>query len=161
MKNKTISLVDLFESMLGALEEKIENFSRDRAGVIIGCSLTAGLSIPVAWYGLLRISVLWRINTPSWKGMLSDALVSVSCYMAAGVLLILARVHKKLTFDWFLVVVLGSLIFSIFEVGRHLDVWGLSAYVLIFVYLREALEMTVWLSLFTLPIAAAVKYSGS
>jgi hypothetical protein len=156
-----VSLVDRIESMLGALGEKIESFSSDRIRVTIGCSLAAGLSIPVAWFGLLRISVMWEINTPSWTVMLRGGLECVSCFMAAGLLLILAKAHRKIVFDWVLVVVSGSLILAIFDVGRHLDVWRLPAYDLIFVYLRDALEDTVWLSLFTLPFAAAVKYSGS
>ena len=153
-----MSVIDRVESLIDAVGTTIENFSDDRLRVIVGCSLAAGLSIPIAWFGFLRISVLWRINTPSWTFMLTIALVCISCYMAAGLLSILAKAHRTIASDWILVVVLGSLILAIF------DVWSLRryfAYDLIFVYLRDTLERTVWLSLFTTPFAAAVKYSGS
>ena len=157
-----MSVIDRIESMLGALGEKIEKFTDDRLSVIIGCSLAAGLSIPIAWFGFLRISVMWRINTPSWAFMITFALACVSCYMAAALLLILAKAHRKVALSWVLVVVLGSFILAIFaDVWRNPELWRLSAYDLISVHLRDALERTVWLGLFTLPFAAVVKYSGS
>jgi hypothetical protein len=156
-----MSAICRIESMLSALAEKIESFSSDRMRVIVGCSLAAGLSIPVAWFGFLRISVLWRINTASWAFMLTFALACVSCYMAAGLLVILVKAHRKIALSWFLVVVLGSFILAIFAgAWRNPEIWQLSAYDLISVHLRDALERTVWLSLFTLPFAAVVKYSG-
>ena len=156
-----MSFIDRIESMLGALGKKIENFSNDRTRVTIGCSLAAGLSIPVAWFGFLRISVMWRINTPSWTFMLTFALVCISCYMAVGLLSLLAKAHRTIASDWILVVVLGSLILAIFDVWSSPELRRYFAYDLIFVYLRDTLERTVWLSLFTTPFAAAVKYSGS
>ena len=155
-------IVDRIESMLGALGGKIENFSSDRLSVIVGCALAAGLSIPITWFGFLRISVLWRINTPSWVLMLTFALACVSCYMAAALLLILAKAHRKFALSWLLVVAVGSFILTVFaDVWRNPEIWRLSAYELMSVHLRDALERTVWLSLFTLPFAAIVKYSGS
>lgn len=157
-----MSVIDRVETMLGALGEKIEDFSNERVRVIVGCSLAAGLSIPIAWFGFLRISVMWRINTPSRAYMLTFALACVSCYMAAALLLILVKAHRKFALSWLLVVVSGSFILAVFaDVWRNPELWQLSAYELISVHLRDALERTVWLSLFTLPFAAIVKYSGS
>jgi glucan phosphoethanolaminetransferase (alkaline phosphatase superfamily) len=156
-----MSVTDRIESMLGALGDTIEKFSDDRMRVIVGCSLAAGLSIPVAWFGFLRISVMWRINTPSWAFILTFALVCVSCYMAAALLLILAKAHRKFALSWLFVVALGSFILAVFaDVWGNPEIWRLSTYDLISVPLRDALERTVWLSLFTLPFAALVKYSG-
>jgi hypothetical protein len=93
--------------------------------------------------------------------MLIFALACVSCYMAAVLLLALVKSHGKIALDWFFVVVSGSFILAIFaDAWRDPEIWRLSAYDLIFVHLRDALERTVWLSLFTLPFAAIVKYSG-
>ena len=156
-----MSIIDRIESMLGAAGEKIERFSNDRVKVVVGGALAAGLSIPIVWFGFLRISVLWRINTPSWAYMITFALACVSCYMAAALLLILVKAYR-MALSWLFVVVLGSFILSIFaDVWRNPEIWRLSAYDLIFVHLRDALERTVWLSLFTLPFAAIVKCSGS
>ena len=157
-----MSVIDRIESMLGTLAEKVENFSNDQMRVVVGCSLAAGLSIPMAWFGFLRISVLWRINTPSWAFMLTFALACVSCYMAAALLLILVKAHRKFALSWLLVVISGSFILAAFaDVWRNPELWRLSAYELTSVHLRDALERTVWLSLFTVPFAAIVKYSGS
>ena len=159
---RMVSAVDHIESLFSILAQKIENFSNDRIRVVVGCALAAGLSIPVTWFGLLRISMLWRLNTPSWAYMLTAALVCVSCYMAVALLLILAKAHRKLAYDWLVVVILGSFILVIIAgVWRKPEIWRLPAYDLISVHLRDALEKTQWLSLFTLPFAALVKYSGS
>ena len=155
-------IVDRIESMLGALGEKVENFSSSRMSVIVGCALAAGLSIPVAWFGILRISVMWRINTPSWAYILEFALICVTCYLAAALLLIGAKFHTKAVLGWILVAVLGSFILASFsDVWRNSEIWHRSVYDLIFVHLRDALERTIWLSIFTLPFAAVVNYSGS
>lgn len=94
--------------------------------------------------------------------MLTVALICVSCYMAVALLIILAKAHRKLAHDWLVVVVVGSFILVIFAgVWRKPEIWRLPAYDLISVHLIDALEKTHWLSLFTLPFAALVKYSGS
>ncbi len=94
--------------------------------------------------------------------MLTFAFACVSCYLAAALLLILVRAHRTSALSWFFVVVVGSFILAIFaDVWRNPEIWQLSAYDHIFIHLRDALERAVWLSLFTLPFAALVKYSGS
>lgn len=157
-----VSLIDRVEPMLGTLGEKVESFSGDRTRVIVGCALATGLSIPIAWFGFLRISVMWRINTPSWAFILTFALVCVASYMVAALLLILTKVHRKVDLSWILVAVLGSLVLAIFsDVRRNPEIWHRSVYDLVFIHLRDALERTIWLSMFTLPFAAFIEYSGS
>ena len=157
-----VSVVDQIESRCGTLAKKIENFSNDRMRVVVGCALVAGLSIPVAWFGFGRLTDFWWINTPSWAYMLKSALVCVSCYMAPAFLLILTKAHRKLAHSWLVVVVMGSFILVILEYVRpNQEMLQLSAYDLISVHLIDTLEKTHWVSLFTLPFAALVKYSGS
>lgn len=93
--------------------------------------------------------------------MLTFALLCVSCYLAAALLFVLTKAHTRITAAWIPVVVLGSLVLAIFDVWSSPELWRFFAYDLVFVYLRDTLERTVWLSLFTMPFAAAVKYSGS
>jgi hypothetical protein len=155
-----MSLINHIEMLLGVLGEKVEAFSCDRLRVILGCALAAGLSIPVAWFGFLRISILWRINTPSWAFMLTVAVVCLSCYMAAALALIWAKVHKYAG-GWVLTIILGSFILAVFsDVWRNPEIWQLSLRDLILIHLRDALERTLWLSLFTLPFATLVRCSG-
>ena len=147
--------------MFGALANKIEKFSADRLSVIVGCALAAGLSIPIAWFSLLRISVLWRINTPSWTFIIKSALVCISCYMAAALLLILAKAHRKTTFSWIFVAVLGSFILAISDVWQSPASMPLTASDFISGPVKDLLEKTLWLSLFTMLFTALVRYSGS
>ena len=151
--------MNLIESLFSFLAEKIEKFANDRLRVVIGCAIVVGLSIPVAWFGLLRISVLWEINTPSWAYMLKTALICVSCYMAVALLLILTKAYRKLAHAWLVVVFMGSFFLILF--WSRPEIWRLPAYDLVTVHLIDVLEKTHWLTLFTLPFAALVKYSGS
>ena len=147
--------------MLSTLTKKIENFSNDRLRVVIGCALAAGLSIPVAWFSVLEI-LRFSWDAPSWAYILKSTLICISCYLAVALLLILAKAHRKLAHDWFVVVVMGSFILVIIEdVWPNPEIWRLPVYDLISVHLLDALEKTHWVSLFTLPFAALVKHSGS
>lgn len=156
-----MSLIDRIEPLLGDLAEQVEKFSGDRLRIIIACALAAGLSIPVALFGLLRISVLWRINTPSWAFILTFTLACVTCYMTSALLLIWAKQHRKNAFGWVWMIILGSFILAVFNNVWATDISRHSVYDLVFAYLHGALERTAGLSLFTLPFAALVNYSGS
>ena len=155
-----VSVVGQIEALFSTLARKIENFSNDRWKVVVGCALAAGLSIPVALFGLLRMSVFWEFKPPRWAHMLEVALACVSCYMAVALLLILVKAHRKLPHDWLVVVIVGSFILAILDVFRHINIWPPPFYELISVHMNDVLERTHWLSLFTLPFAALVKYSG-
>ncbi|HEY9404084.1 MAG TPA: hypothetical protein VIQ24_15605 [Pyrinomonadaceae bacterium] len=155
-----MSLIKPVEMLLAALGEKVEAFSCDGMRVTLGCALAAGLSIPIAWFGFLRISILWRINTPSWAFMLTVAIACVSCYMAAALLLVWAKVHEKAV-GWVMAIILGSFVLAVFsDVWRNPEIWQFPVRDPFSVHLRDALERTIWLSIFTLPFAALVRYAG-
>jgi hypothetical protein len=128
---------------------------------ILVCAFVTGLSIPPAWFGILRLSVMWPINTPSWRFITTWTLISLGSYLSAGLLFIAIRVMRTHAFNWLLLSVCGALVLAIVYTFHVLPISQLSFTELLLVHFRDALGTTLWLSLFTLPISALVYYSTS
>ena len=132
-----------------------------RCRQILACAFVTGLSIPAAWFGFLRLSVMWPINTPSWRFIASWTLISLVSYLAVGLLLIAIPKARTLPLNWLLLSVCGAFVLAIVYTFRRLPISQLSFSELLLIHFRDALGTTFWLCLFTLPISALVYYSTS
>jgi len=128
---------------------------------ILACAFFLGLSIPAAHFGFLRISVMWRINTPTWNYIANYTLVCLSCFLGAGLLLCATKVITKSERVWVLLSVLGSFVVALVYTFRRLPLSQLTLSELLLVHFRDALGTMFWLTLFTLPVAAFIYYSLS
>lgn len=128
---------------------------------ILACAFVTGLSIPAAWFGFLRLSVMWPINTPSWRIITTRTLICLVSYLAAALLLIAIPKARTFPFNWLLLSVCGAFAVAIVYTFRPLPISQLSFSELLLIHFRDALGTTFWLSLFTLPISALVYYSTS
>jgi hypothetical protein len=128
---------------------------------ILACAFVTGLSIPAAWFGFLRLSVMWPINTPDWQFIATATLICLVSYLAVGFLVIAIPKARTLPFNWFLLSVCGAFTVAIAYTLRRLPISQLTFSELLLVHFREVLGTTFWLSLFTLPISALVYYSTS
>jgi hypothetical protein len=135
--------------------------TRPRNLQILACALVAGLSIPTAWFGFLRLSVMWPINTPSWRFVVTWTLICLGSYLSGGLFLIGIRAVRTHAVNWLLVSVCGAFVLAIIYTFHRLTISQLSFNELLLVHFRDALGTTFWLSLFTLPISALVYYSTS
>lgn len=126
---------------------------------ILACAIVAGLSIPVAWFGLLRLSVMWPINTPNWRFIMAWTLICLGSYLIAGLLIIAIRKLRTFACNWLLLAICGAFFLAIVYTFKRLPISQLSFNDLVLIHFRDALGTTFWLSLFTLPISALVYYS--
>jgi len=126
---------------------------------ILACAFVTGLSIPAAWFGILRLSVMWPINTPSWRFIATWTLICLVSYLAVG--LILIAIPKARTLPWLLLSVCGAFVLGTVYTFHRLPISQLSFSELLLIHFRDALGTAFWLSLFTLPISASVYYSAS
>jgi hypothetical protein len=128
---------------------------------ILACAFVAGLSIPTAWFGFLRLSVMWPINTPSWRFIMTRTLACLGGYLSVGLLFIAIRAVRTHALSWVLLSVCGAFVLAIVDTFLGLTIAQLSFSELLLIHFRDALGTTFWLSLFTLPISALVYYSTS
>lgn len=138
-----------------------KELSPGKFSTLCACAIVAGLSIPTAWFGLLRLSILWPINTPSWRFILTWTLICLGSYMGAGLLVIAIPPVRTRAFSWVLLTVCGAFVLAIVYTFQRLPISQLSFNELVLIHFRDALGTTLWLSLFTLPISALVYYSAS
>ena len=132
-----------------------------RSARILACAFVAGLSVPTAWFGILRLSVLWPINTPSWRFITTWTLIALVSYLTAGLLFIAIPTLKSFSLTWLLLSIGGAFLLAMVYTFRPLSVSQLGVSDLLFVHFRDALGTTLWLTLFTAPISALVYYSMS
>jgi len=128
---------------------------------LCACAIVAGLSIPTAWFGLLRLSVMWQINTPSWRFILTWTLICLGSYVSAGLIVLAIPDVRTRSFSWVLLTVCGAFVLAIVYTFQRLPISQLAFNELVVIHFRDALGTTLWLSLFTLPISALVYYSAS
>jgi hypothetical protein len=128
---------------------------------ILACAVVLGLSIPTAYFGLLRISVLWPINTPSWNHILTYTVVSLLSYLSVGLLLSANKVTRNSRYCWVFLSAAGSCVLAIIYTFYRLPPSELTLSEWLLIHLREALGTTFWLTLFTLPISALFYHAAS
>ena len=132
-----------------------------RSARILSCAFVAGLSIPIARFGILKLSVLWPINTPSWRFITIWTLISLGSYLVAGLLFMATPALKSFSFNWLLLSIGGAFLFAMVYTFRPLSFSQLGLSDPLPVHLWDALGTTLWLTLFTAPISALVYYSMS
>jgi|GEM_PF-7092496 len=128
---------------------------------ILACAIVTGIAIPTAWFGFLRLSVMWPINTPSWRFITSWTLICVGSYLSVGLIFIAIRAVRTFGFNWALLSVCGGLVLAIIYTFKRLPISQLNFNDLLLIHFRDALGTAFWLSLITLPISALVYYSTS
>ena len=138
-----------------------KSISVDALLQILACAFVTGLSIPAAWFGFLRLSVMWPISTPSWRFITTWTLICLVSYLAVGILLSAIPKTRTPPFNWLLLSVCGALVLAIVYMFHRLPISQLRFSELLLIHFRDALGTTFWLSLFTLPISALVYYSIS
>jgi hypothetical protein len=120
------------------------------------CALVVGLSLPTAHFGVLRISVFWPLNTPSWSFIANYALVCLGSYVVTAILLCLFQYVRDSGFSWLWLSIGGSFVLAMVYTFHRLPIFEVGIYELVFVHFRDALGTTFWLSVFTSPISAVI-----
>lgn len=128
---------------------------------ILASAFVVGLSIPIGWFGILRLSALWPINTPSWRFIANWTLICLVSYLVAGLLVIAIRTARTFSLNWLVLSISGSFLLAIIYTFRPLSLSQLGVTDLLLVHFRDALGTTLWLSVFTTPISALAYYSIS
>ena len=130
--------------------------------IIGGCAIATGLSIPCAWFGMRRVSVMRWINPPSWWYIVTFTRVCLLSYLAAGLIVVGVNRLRRARFSWLLVATLGSMILAVVYKFQlyHGGVSTISSH-LFLARVTDALESTLWLSMFTLPFSAAIYYTAT
>jgi hypothetical protein len=156
-----MSVISGFEKLLAQICESIQSFSSDRTRVDLACAVVAGVSLPAAFFGFLRISVLARINPPSLTRIATTILFCVACYLTAALLVIWVKSLRRIVPSWMLIAILGSTVLVISG-----GIWSRPE-ILQFPLselsekLRDAVGVIIGVSIFTLPFTAAVHYSDA
>lgn len=112
-----------------------------------------------AHFGILRISVMWPINTPSWAFIITWTLICFASYLSAAMLLSAIQAARQSRYSWVLVSVVGSFVLALVYTFYPPPLSHLSFSEVLLVHFRDALGTTFWLSIFTLPVSALVYYS--
>lgn len=129
---------------------------------ILASAFVVGLSIPIGWFGILRLSVLWPINTPSWRFIANWTLICLVSYLVAGLLVIAIRTTRTFFLSWLVLSISGSFLLAIIYTFRPLLISQLGVTdLLLLVHFRDALGTTLGLSVFTTPVSALAYYSIS
>jgi hypothetical protein len=128
---------------------------------LLACSVVIGLSIPAAWFGFRRLSVMWPINTPSWLFITSRTLICLGTYLSVGLLFSAIRRVRTFAFNWALLSICGSFVLAVIYTFKRLLILQLSSSNLPLDHFQDPLGTAFWLSIFTLPISAFVYYSTS
>ena len=157
-----MALAQAFEKLLAYVGARIQSFSSDPKRVDLAGAVVAGIALPTAVFGLLRISVLGRINPPSFSKITTATLLSLSCYLLASLLIIWLKNLRRVLPSWVFVAVVGSAILVVAGgVWMRPAVLRLSLAEIVSDKLPDALGTIIGLSIFTLPFTAVVYYIGS
>lgn len=131
---------------------------RNNVGLIFSCAIVVGLSIPVAWISMRRVSVMRWINPPSWRYIWTFTLVCLVSYLIAGLIVVGIRFLRRASYCWLFVAIVGSLVLAVvYKFKLYSGADSISAEMFI-ARGSDALESALWLSIFTLPISAAAYY---
>jgi len=137
---------------------KMAPLPRNKVSLIFSCAIVAGLSIPVPWFGMRRISVMRWINPPSWRYIWTFTLICLVSYLIAGLIVVGIRFMRRASYCWLFVAIVGSLVLAVvYKFKLYSGADGISSEMFT-ARVSDALESALWLSIFTLPISAAVYY---
>ncbi len=128
---------------------------------LLACAAVLGLSIPSAHFGLLRISVLWPLNTPTWNRILTYTVVCIVSYLSAALILSAHKMTRKSRFCRVFLSILGSAALALVYTFYRLPLSEFTRSELLLIHLRDALATAFWLTLFTLPISALFYFAVS
>jgi hypothetical protein len=157
-----MSLAEQFEKLLAYIGARILSFSSDRKRVDLACAVVAGIALPAAFFGLLRISIFGRINPPSFAKIATATLLCLSCYLVASLLVVWLKSLRRVMPSWVWIAVLGSAILVITGgIWMRPAILRLSLAEIVSDKLPDALGTTFGLSVFTLPFTAVVYYADS
>jgi len=102
------------------------------------------------------------INPPSWSYILTFTLVCLVSYMVAGLIVVGLERLRRTTFCWLWVATFGSIILAtVYKFELHRGGGGSISSQMFVARVNDALESALWLSMFTLPVSAAVYYMAS
>lgn len=136
-------------------------FHEHRRLRILVCALILGLSIPAAKFVFLRISVMSRINPPTWYYIATFTLVCLGSFLGAGLCLCAFNRVVKWRRASLLVSALGSFVLAVAYTFETLPISKLTWWDLFANHFRDSLGTALWLTVVTLPIAALIDYSWS
>jgi hypothetical protein len=157
-----MALAQGFEKLLASIGARIQAFSGESKRVDLACATVAGIALPAAVFGLLRISVLGRINPPGFTKIATAILLSLSCYLVASLLIIWLKSLRRIVPSWVFIAVMGSAILVVVGgLWMRPAILRLSLAEIASDKLPDALGTIVGLSTFTLPLTAVVYYAGS
>ena len=150
--------------VINDLEEVLEWFASNTARVDIAGAIAAGAGLCVTGLVFLKASMLDRVDPLDLNGFSYLVLLTTMPYLAAGLLVQLlwtTRLRRKIP-SWIMIALIGSM-FVVVSAGA----WSFYTHGLAFEALadfirdkvKDGLGVFVILSLFTLPITAAVYYS--
>ena len=129
--------------------------------IIAGCAIATGLSIAMAWFGIRRVSVMRWINPPSWRYVFTFTLVCLVSYLAAGLIVLGVKWLRRASFSWLLVSIFGSMILAtVYKFQPYHGVGDSISSEMFVARANDALESGLWLTMFTLPISAAIYFAG-
>lgn len=151
-------------SVLNELEEWLEWFSSNKARVDMTSAAAAGAGLCMTGLVLLKVSMLDRVDPLDLNGLAYLVLITMIPYLAAGLIVHLLW-NKSLRHaipSWIMIALLGSL-FVVVSAGVWRFYTNGLAFETVADFIRDkvkdGLGVFVILSLFTLPITAAVYYS--
>ena len=155
------------------LEEWLEWFSRNRARVDMTMAAAAGVGLCMMGLVLLKFSTLDRVNPLDFRGAARVVMLTTLPYLFAGMIvhwLWITRLRRRVP-SWVMIALLGSLLlvvsagaFRFYRNALASDATTttfetIGAFILD--RAKDGLGVFVVLSLFTLPITAAIYYAES
>lgn len=154
------------------LDEWLRSFSRNSTRVDMVSAAAAGVGLSATCLILLKASTLGRVNPLDFNDVASLVLITVMPYLVAGLVihwLWIKRLRRMLP-SWIMIALLGSL-FIVLSAGAlsfytKAVAWSdpTTMYEALDAFIadkaKDGLGVFVALSLFTLPITAAVYYAG-
>ena len=147
---------------LRILNEQNQMSVGSHVAIISACAIASGLSIPIAWFGIRRVSVMRWINAPGWRDIFTFTLVCLVSYLAAGFIVLGVKWLRRSSLSWLFVSVFGSMILAIIYKFQLYEVGGVSvSSQMSIAQVSDALESALWLSMFTLPFSVAVYFMAS
>ena len=159
-------------SVNNELEEWLEWFSSNRARVDLTSAAAAGACLCITGLVLLKASMLDRVDPLNFSGISRVVLMTTLPYLVAGLIinrLWITRLRRTIP-SWVMIALLGSLLVVVSAGALTFYTKSLAsnatttAFTILADFIRDkvkdGLGVFVALSLFTLPITAAVYYAG-
>jgi len=151
-------------SVINELEDWLEWFSSNTARVDITSAVAAGAGLCLTGLVLLKTSMLDRVDPLELTGLVLLVLITMMPYLAAGLIvhLLWNNSLRHAIPSWIMIALLGAMFVVVSAGSWRFYTDGLEFETVadfIRVRIKEGLSVFVILSLFTLPITAAVYYA--